>query len=291
MTSAWAARTWTSADGLALFARDYAGADGEVRLPVLCLHGLTRNSADFEDLAPWITATGRRVLVPDIRGRGRSAWDPQPMNYTPATYAADVLALMDAAGIARALIVGTSMGGIIAMVMAGLRPLAVAGAVLNDVGPSLAPEGLARIGDYAGIKTTAANWAEAAAIAKKINGAAFPRYTDAQWLAFARRLFARGKGGKLRPAYDPDIAAPVRAAGLEALAPDLTPLFLALATGRPMLLVHGAISDLIDAPRVARMRTMAPHMAYAKVKGVGHAPMLDEPEARKALERYLDEAP
>ena len=291
MIRGWAERRWTSADGLDLFARDYAGADGPARLPVLCLHGLTRNSADFEDLAPWIAARGRRVVAADMRGRGRSAWDPQPSHYTPATYATDVLALMDAAGVARALIVGTSMGGIIAMVLAGLRPQAVAGAVLNDVGPSLAPEGLARIGGYTGKAAAPADWSEAADLARAINCAAFPHYSPAQWDAFARRLFVEGPDGKLRFAYDPDIAAPIRAAGPEVLAPDLTPLFLALATGRPLLLVHGELSDLIDPPRVERMRAMAPHMAVAEVAGVGHAPMLDEPEAQSALEAFLDGAP
>ena len=290
MIKGWAERSWTSADGLALYARDYAASDGSARLPVLCLHGLTRNSADFEALAPWIAARGRRVLVPDTRGRGRSAYDPQPMNYTPATYAADVLALMDAAGVGRALIVGTSMGGIIAMVMAGMRPLAVAGAVLNDVGPSLAPEGLTRIAGYAGKVPKPTDWDQAAEVAKAINGAAFPHYRPADWAAFARRLFEE-KGGALRPAYDPEIAAPVRASGPDALAPDLTPLFLALATGRPMLLIHGEISDLIDPPRVAAIQALAPHMAVVDVPGVGHAPMLDEPQALAAIERFLGEAP
>jgi pimeloyl-ACP methyl ester carboxylesterase len=290
MSQDWASRTWTSADGLALYARDYAPADGQAKLPVLCLHGLTRNSADFEDLAPWIAAQGRRVLVPDTRGRGRSSWDPQPLNYTPATYAGDVLALIDAAGVGRALIVGTSMGGIIAMVLAGMRPLAIGGAVLNDVGPSLAPEGLARIGSYAGKIAAPTTWDEAAAVAKAINGAAFPRYGEKDWQAFARRLFEE-KDGVLRAACDPDIAAPLRAAGPEALAPDITPLFVALATGRPMLLVHGELSDLIDPPRVTAMHALAPHMAIAEVAGVGHAPMLDEPEARAAIAQFLDAAP
>lgn len=291
MSAGWADRTWTSSDGLALYARDYAGSGGPARLPVLCLHGLTRNSADFEDLAPWIAATGRRVLAPDVRGRGRSSHDPRPSNYTPATYAGDVLDLMDAAGVGRALIVGTSMGGIIAMVMAGMRPTAVAGAVLNDVGPNLAPEGLTRIASYAGKVARPTNWDEAADVAKAINGAAFPHYGAKDWRAFARRLFAEDERGRVRWAYDPQIVAPLKEAGPQALAPDLTPLFLALATGRPMLLVHGALSDLIDAPRVAAMHALAPHMAQAEVAGVGHAPMLDEPEARDALQRFLTDAP
>jgi pimeloyl-ACP methyl ester carboxylesterase len=288
----YAERRWVSADGLDLVARDYAGGTGAARLPVLLLHGLTRNSADFEDLAPWIAAAGRRVLAPDFRGRGRSAWDPQPMNYLPATYAADVLALMDAAGIGRALFVGTSLGGIVTMLVAALRAPAVAGAVLNDVGPSLAPAGLQRIAGYAGRDSRVADWGEAAEYAKAINGFAFPSYGARDWDRFARRLFEAGPDGRpARLAYDPDIAAPIRAAGPGALAPDMTPLFLGLAAGRPLLLVHGAISDLVDPPRVRQMQALAPHLQTAEVTGVGHAPMLDEPEARAALADFLARAP
>ena len=284
-------RTWTSADGLLLHARDYAGADGNAKLPVVCLHGLTRNAADFGDLAPWIAATGRRVLAVDFRGRGASAWDPNPANYIPTTYAADVLALMDHAGIGRAVFVGTSLGGIVTMLLAASRPLAVAAAVLNDVGPSLAPEGLARIAGYAGKGEPPTTWAEAAAYARTINAAAFPAYGDADWDVFARRLFEIGPDGALRPSCDPAIAVPIQAAGPAALAPDLTPLFLNLATGRPLLLIHGALSDLLDAPRAQAMRTLAPAMAYAEIPNVGHAPMLDEPEARAALADFLAAAP
>ncbi len=276
---------------MVLHARDYPGAEGPARLPVLCLHGLTRNSADFENLAPWIAAQGRRVLSADIRGRGRSGYDPRPMNYNPATYAADLLALMDAAGISRAVIVGTSMGGIIAMVMASLRPTAVVAVVLNDVGPSLNPEGLKRIGAYTGKTTAVADWAQAARIAAAINGAAFPAFGPADWDAFARRIFEPSPDGGLRPAYDPEISAPIRAAGPEAIAPDITPLFLAMATGRPLLLVRGAISDLLDGTRAERMRQLATHMAYAEIPNVGHAPTLDEPEARAAIAAFLDDVP
>lgn len=287
----YSARTWISADGLSLFARDYAPMDGPARLPVICLHGLTRNSADFEDLAPWIAETGRRVLVPDVRGRGRSAWDPQPMRYQPLTYAADVLSLMDAAGIARALFVGTSMGGLMTMVLASMRPAAVAGAVLNDVGPSLNPEGLKRIAGYAGRARPARDWADAATVARDINGDAFPHYGAAEWETFARRLFEPAPEGGLRLAYDPDIAVPFRAAGPDALAPDLTPLFVALAACGPLLLVRGARSDLLDKGRVDQMGLLAPHMTYAEVEGVGHAPMLGEPVAAHAIAEFLDGAP
>ncbi len=278
--AAFADRAWTSADGLALHARDYAPASGPARLPVLCLPGLTRNAADFETLAPWIAARGRRVLALDLRGRGASAWDPQPMNYIPPTYAGDVLSLMDAAGIARALFVGTSLGGIVTMVLASLRPAAVGGAVLNDVGPSLNPEALKRIGAYTGQDPQVADWADAAAYARKINGAAFPAYGPAEWDAFARRLFLAGPDGRPRLAYDPEIMAPIRAAGPNALAPDITPLFLGLATARPLLLIRGGISD--PARPAARRPDARPGPAHGLCRGPERRPRPDAGRAGSA---------
>jgi pimeloyl-ACP methyl ester carboxylesterase len=287
---------WTSGDGLGLYARDYAPAGAVTGLPVICIHGLTRNSRDFEDLAPLIAASGRRVLAVDVRGRGRSARDPQPLNYHPGTYAGDIGALLDAAGIARAVFIGTSMGGLITLVLAAFRPEAIAAAVLNDVGPELSPVGLARIAAYAGGASRFETWAEAVAYARTINGAAFPAYDAADWDQFARRLFDAKDGGFVL-ACDPDISAPIKAAaaqqkdGAQALAPDMYALFRALTNDRPVLLVRGAISDLVDPPIVARMQAAAPDMTVVEVPGVGHAPMLTEPEAWSALSDFLDRAP
>lgn len=282
-------RTWKSADGLELYARDYAAGPGPARLPVICLHGLTRNARDFEEVAPWIAARGRRVLACDVRGRGRSAWDPQPMRYLPLTYARDVLALMQQAGIARAVFVGTSMGGLITMTLAQLRSPAVAAAVLNDVGPELAPAGLARIASYTGKTAEPASWDEAAAYAKATNGHAFPPMGDAEWLAFARRLF-RERDGRIRLDYDPDIVVPF--GKVKPVSPRLMwALFRHLARKRPTLLVRGAASDLLAPQTAERMRRYAPKLAYAEVPGVGHAPMLTEPAAREALEAFLRETP
>ena len=287
----YADRWWTSADGLRLYARDYPGAAGEARLPVVCIHGLTRNSADFGAVAPLIAAAGRRVLAVDVRGRGRSDRAPDPMTYLPPVYAGDVAALLDQAGISRALFVGTSMGGLITMALAALRPTAVAGAVLNDIGPEVAREGLARIAAYAGQPVAVETWADAAAYARRTNAAAFPHYGEAEWDAFARRLFREDEAGRPVLDYDPEISAPIRAAGPEALTPDLWPAFSGLAAGRPLLLVRGATSDLLDAAIAGRMRAAAPHMRFVEVPGVGHAPMLDEPAARAAIEAFLAEAP
>lgn len=292
---------WTSHEGLPLHARDYAPAGDAQKLPVICIHGLTRNARDFEDLAPRIAATGRRVLAVDVRGRGQSARDPNPMNYHPGTYAADVVSLLQAAGIERAVFVGTSMGGLITMVLTSILPQAIAAVALNDVGPELSPVGLARIAGYTGMASRFETWDAAVAYAREINEAAFPDYGPQDWDVFARRLFDEQDGAFVL-AYDPDIAAPIKAAagaqkavqdaGGQALAPpDMYPLFRALAKDRPLLLVRGGISDLIDPAIAERMRAAAPHMAYAEVPGVGHAPMLTEPQAWAALENLLETAP
>lgn len=287
MTAAYAERRWTSPDGLSLFARDYAPADGPARLPVIAIHGLTRNSADFEVIAALIAQSGRRVLAVDVRGRGQSDRAPDPMTYTPDVYAKDVVALMEQLGIEKAVFLGTSMGGLITMALTAIKPKAIAAAILNDVGPELAPEGLARIAAYAGQPLVIETWADAAAYARRINETALPHYTEADWAAFARRTFREGAEGAPVLDYDPDISAPIKAAGAKALIPNLWPYFRALARRKPTLLLRGATSDLLSPAIVAKMRKAAPSMAYAEVSGVGHAPMLDEAEARAAIFEFL----
>ena len=281
---AW--RTWRGADGARLMARDYPTVAEVGRAPAICLHGLTRNSRDFEVVAPWIARLGRRVLAPDVRGRGRSAYAANPAAYQPATYAADVLSLIDALDFARVVVVGTSMGGLIAMMLASIAPERLAGVVLNDIGPELSPTGLARIASYAGVSPDVADWPAAAAYAKAINGVAFPNYGDADWAAFARRIF-REEGGRPVLDYDPRITEPFRQAAGQP-APDLWPLFDKLAAlDVPLLLVRGALSDLLGADVAAAMRARAPQMAYVEVPNVGHAPMLSEAPARAAIEELL----
>jgi len=285
----FAERRWTSPDGLSLFARDYAPGPGAAKPPVIAIHGLTRNSADFGAVAPLLAQSGRRVLAIDVRGRGLSDRAPDPMTYTPEVYARDVLALMDQAGIERAVFLGTSMGGLITMALTALRPKAVVAAILNDIGPEVAPEGLARIAAYSGQPVEIDSWADATAYAKRINAVAFPHYSDADWDAFARRIFRQGPDGEIGLDYDPDISVPIRAAGAKALVPNLWPMFRRLARNRPTLLVRGGVSDLLSADIAARMRKAAPDMAYVEVPQIGHAPMLDEPEAKAAIFEFLAE--
>ena len=282
-------RRWTSPDGLSLFARDYAPAAGEAKLPVIAIHGLTRNSADFGVIAGLMAQTGRRVLAVDVRGRGLSDRAPDPMTYRPDVYAGDVIDLMEQAGVGRAVFLGTSMGGLITMALTTMRPKAVVAAILNDIGPEVAPEGLARIAAYSGQPVEIGSWTDAADYAKRINAVAFPHYTDADWDAFAHRIFRQQPDGRIDLDYDPDIAVPIRAAGAKALVPDLWPMFRRLAKKKPTLLVRGATSDLLSADIAERMKKAAPAMAYVEVPGVGHAPMLDEAEARAAIFEFLAE--
>ncbi len=291
MTQAFAERRWTSSDGLSLYARDYAAASGPAKLPVIAIHGLTRKSADFDAIAPLIAQSGRRVLAVDIRGRGQSDRAPDPMTYQPPVYAQDVLGLMGALGLERAVFLGTSMGGLITMAVAAIRSKAIAAAIINDVGPEVSPVGLARIAAYAGQPVEIHNWADAAAYVRGLNAVALPHYSDADWDAFARRTFRMGTEGTPIPDYDPDIMAPIRAAGAKALVPNLWPFFTRLAKGRPTLLVRGETSDLLSPEIAAKMRKRAPKMDFVEVPGVGHAPMLDEPEAKAAIFPFLSELP
>jgi pimeloyl-ACP methyl ester carboxylesterase len=283
-------REWRSSDGLRLYSRDYPGAGGECRLPVICLHGLTRNSKDFEDVAARIAASGRRVLVPDVRGRGRSDHDPNPQNYQHKAYARDVLELMDSLGIGSAVFLGTSMGGLITMVVAALRPRAVSSAILNDVGPEIGRVGIERILSYAGKAAPIEDWDDAVDYVRRTNAAAFPDYTQSEWESFARRTF-REDGGSPVLDYDAGIRAPLANGPPKERSLIARFLFWRLARNRPMLLIRGELSDLMTADIAERMKRSAPSMQVAVVPGVGHAPMLSEPEAANAIDEFLGSVP
>lgn len=288
-TATFEERRWTSDDGLTLYARDYRASGAGGRLPVICLHGLTRNSKDFENIAPRIAASGRRVIVPDVRGRGQSGRDPKPANYHPKIYARDVLALMDLLGIPTAVFLGTSMGGIITMTLAAIRSKAVAAAILNDVGPAVAPEGIARILGYTGKAPAVTDWDDAIAYVRGTSSAALPHYGADDWRRFAERTFRdEGAGPKLD--YDPAIAGPLKPPSrLVTFMAWL--LFRKLARNRPTLLIRGETSDIVSRDIADRMKRQAPGLELAEVPGVGHAPTLDEPAAVDAICNFLRTVP
>ncbi len=279
--------SFTSTDGLRLYARDYPSLGGAAKCPVICLHGLTRNSSDFEDVAPLIASLGRRVLALDARGRGYSGHDADASHYQPLVYAGDVVKFAHDLGISRAVFIGTSLGGIITMTLAVRHLDLIAGAILNDVGPVLSQKGLNRIGTYAGKGTTVETWAQAADYMKSINELAFPDNSASDWEQWARRAFTEDAQGKLSLRYDPQIALPLQNGKLKASSLLLRFAFRRLARKRPVLLIRGGLSDLIEQGQAAHMRTTAPAMLYAEVPNVGHAPMLTEPVAMTAIRDFL----
>jgi pimeloyl-ACP methyl ester carboxylesterase len=290
MSGEFQERRWRSADGLNLYARDYPASSGPVLLPVICLHGLTRNSKDFEALAPWIASQGRRVIVPDIRGRGRSEYDLQPMRYLPKTYVKDVLSLLDRLGISRAVFVGTSMGGLITMMLGAINRRRIAAAILNDIGPEVAPEGLARIASYAGKPVKVATWDEAVEYVRRINEPAFPHYTDGDWRRFAHRTFRENAAGIPALDYDPAISEPLRAGRVKA-SPFIAWLLFRRLASRPILLIRGETSDILSHRTATLMKARADNLTLVEIDGVGHAPMLDEEQAKEAIGNFLAAIP
>jgi pimeloyl-ACP methyl ester carboxylesterase len=283
--------TYTSTDGLTLYARDYAPGAGEAGLPVICIHGLTRNSSDFDELAPRIAALGRRVLALDVRGRGYSGRDPDPANYEPRVYAGDVATLMDELGIARAVFIGTSMGGLITMNLSARHLDKIGAAILNDIGPVISEKGLARIAGYTGQCAAVSTWREAADYVRQINQCAFPDNTDAEWDKWARRAFEESGRGQLVPRYDPNIANALQTGKLKPTSLAGRMAFRRLARKRPTMLVRGSLSDLVEPRQAEWMKKTAPDMQYVEVPNVGHAPMLTEPQAWEAIREFLARVP
>lgn len=277
---------FATVDGLSVYFRDYTPLAPVTGLPVLCLHGLTRNSKDFEVLAPRIAALGRRVIVPDMRGRGQSANDADPAHYVPAVYAQDVLKLLDTLQIPQAVFIGTSMGGLITLIIATLAPDRIAAAALNDIGPRIEVSGLARIGAYVGRGMPMESWEQARDAVRVLNAHAYPEREDMEfWETFVRRTFRQREDGKIEADYDPNIALAMTDP-TETPPPDLTPLFENLAK-KPLLSLRGELSDILSTDGVAHMRGLKPDLQAVEVPRVGHAPTLEEPEAWDAILDFL----
>ena len=282
-----AERFFRSGDGLQLFYRDYAPLTPTTKSPVLCLPGLTRNSRDFTHVAGRIRRD-RRVLCADLRGRGRSQHDPVWQNYHPGTYLADLGLLLQDAGIARCVLLGTSLGGILSMLLSATTPNLVAGVILNDVGPEVAPEGLARIAAYVGRHAPPASWDEAVATVKATYEIGMPGLTHEEWVTHTRRSYS-DVNGVPRLDMDPLIGEAVRSAPAAA-APDLWPVYAALRPV-PTLALRGATSDILSASTFDRMLREKPDLARVEVPQRGHTPMLDEPVSVAAIDEFLARAP
>ncbi len=287
MAASYEDRFWTSSDGLNLHYRNYPGPENSAKLPVLCMHGLTRNARDFAGLAEALSAS-RRVIVPVMRGRGQSDYAPDSDTYSPVTYVEDVEKLLAEQEIARFAVVGTSMGGLMTMLMAHRAPGRMSAVVMNDIGPLVEAEGLARISGYVGQGRSYPTWVHAARGLAEAHGSAFPDYELDDWLDFAKRTMVVSQNGRIVFDYDMAIAEPFAKPGNAAPA-NLWLAFEALA-GVPMLLVRGELSDLLSPDTIKQMAARNPKMRTLIVPRVGHAPTLDEPEVREAILALMDAA-
>jgi len=288
MTDAgYAALTVSAGDGLRLFARDY-GPPAARALPIVCLPGLSRNSSDFHDLALALAANARsprRVLALDYRGRGRSDHDPDWRNYDVKVELGDVLHVLTAAGVHEAVFVGTSRGGLITMALSAARPALLRGAVLNDIGPVLEAEGLARIKGYVGKLPVPRDFTEGAATIRSIWGEQFPAFAEADWLAMARGTWREADGG-VALNYDPNLTKTLDALDLTKPLPEIWPLFAGLKRV-PVLALRGERSDLLSADTFAAMARAHPDIQTVTVPGQGHAPSLAGRDVIETIKRFV----
>lgn len=283
-------RYYTSADGLNLHVAEY-GEPLQPWLPVVCLPGLSRSARDFHALALHLSNhrhRPRRVLCFDYRGRGLSEHDPEVANYNPLTEMRDVLDGMAALGVSRAIVVGTSRGGIIAMLMGVARPNALAGVVLNDIGPVIEPVGLARIKTYIGRTPSPDDWDDAVHIIKRLHGGHFTALSDADWKAFARMTY-RDEDDHPAGDYDPALARTFDGVEFDRPVPELWDHFETLKD-IPVLVIRGSNSDLLSAETLAAMGERHPSLDSVTIEGEGHPPLLLNTPILQRISAFITQA-
>lgn len=282
-----AMRFVSARDGTRLAVAETPAAPGVGTRPtVLCLGGITRNSRDFDRLAPRLAVRGHRVLALNLRGRGASDAAADPASYDPATYIDDIRQVLAAMGAHKVIVIGTSLGGFLAMGMAVAMPTVLAGAILNDCGPDVPSDGLGRILGYIEAAPSYPDWPHAVEGTKQM----LPdlNLTEEEWRFCAEGCFRESSDGRIVADWDPRIAIPLRKAG--GAVPDLWPLFAALRPF-PTLALRGALSALLSEACFARMAEVHPNLRQAVIPDHGHAPTLDEPESRAAIDAFLDRLP
>jgi pimeloyl-ACP methyl ester carboxylesterase len=273
---------WTAGDGVRLHYRDYSGPKSA--LPVLCIPGLTRNARDFAHVADQI-GPARRVIIVELRGRGESGSASDPATYGPMTYLSDLELLLTQLKIKRFVAIGTSLGGIMTMLLAAAKPGRIAGALINDIGPVIEETGLDRIRAYVGKSQNWPTWIHAARDLADAQRAIYPDYDLTQWLGLAKRFNRLTPAGRIVPDYDMKIAEPMRQVPPEPAA-DLWPAFAALKSV-PLTILRGELSDILSAATAKEMVKRHPGAKLVTLPRVGHAPALDEPASIKAIDAFL----
>ena len=278
---------WWSHDDLRLHYRDYGGASdagSEAKPPIICIPGLTRNCRDWEPVAERLAGQWRVVTV-SLRGRGESAYAKDALTYVPLTYMQDIERLLIHLSISRFVAFGTSLGGIVTMLMASTRPDRIAGALINDIGPKIEEIGLDRIKSYVGKASSWPTWLHSARYAAEANAEVYPDYSLEQWIAMAKRLYRLTPNGRIVPDYDSKIALPFKLPAGES-GFDLWPTLAGLKDV-PSLIVRGGASDLFSAETAQEMLKRLPKAKLVTIPRVGHAPLLDEPEAVAGIDALL----
>lgn len=271
---------WQSNDGLRLHYRDYAGPKSKP--PIICIPGLTRNARDFAHVAERLAGDWRVICV-ELRGRGDSGYAKDPLSYEPITYVRDIELLLAELKVKKFIAFGTSLGGIVTMLLAATGPGRIQGAMINDIGPEIEPAGLARIRGYVGRATSWPTWVHAGRAVAEIQGQAYPEFTLVDWIAMAKRLNRLTSAGRIVPDYDAKIAEAMKVPQ-EAI--DLWPAFAALGDV-PVTILRGGLTDILSEKTAKEMARMLPAARLVTVPNVGHAPNLDEPQAARAIDALL----
>ncbi|MEP4892758.1 alpha/beta hydrolase [Parasphingorhabdus sp.] len=272
---------WESEDGLKLHYRDYPANNSKT--PIICIPGLTRNARDFAHLGPWLDG-GHHIIMVNLRGRGESEYAKDSASYNPKTYVQDIIRLMDSIEMEKAIFFGTSLGGIITMILASMHQDRVAGALLNDIGPEIDQKGLDRIAEYVGQGRSFDTWAHAARDIAAESSEIFPDYSLTEWIRFAKKLYRMNSSGRIKLDYDMKISEPFerKGGGADAMWKAMKSL-----QDIPTLIVRGALSDLFSAATAEKMLSSLNAGELVTIPRVGHAPTLEEPASLDAIAGLL----
>ncbi|WP_286831077.1 MULTISPECIES: alpha/beta fold hydrolase [Kordiimonas] len=273
---------FTNPDGLKQHYRDYNQA-GDNAPVVLCMPGLTRNARDFEAIAEHLSDRCRVICV-EQRGRGQSDWDPNPSRYLPVTYVADMMALLAHLGVDKVIAIGTSLGGLMTIMIQAMHPGKLQAAVINDIGPEIDPKGIERIKSYVGKGTPPETWEAAVEAVKTANAGVYPNFTEEDWRWYTENLY-EDVDGKPAVMYDPAISQNFNSEESQS-SPDLWPYFKTLHS-IPMVVLRGGISDILSAETLERMAREHPDLVPVTVPGIGHVPLMREPECKQAIDELV----